>query len=132
MPMDHEDIIKFKSLYLQTSWGYLNMLLKNMAFLQKGKAAESVIDGSHLASHSLKSQSLLMGYDQVGKLSELIEKIFKKTKEKSFTLDPKTLDTILAGLNKIQLSLTQIADNGDEAEMNEEISNLEAVIKQPE
>ncbi len=61
MSMNQDDITKYKSLYLQTSWGYLNMLRKNVAFLLKGGKNETALDAAHLSAHSLKSQSILNG-----------------------------------------------------------------------
>ncbi|HUQ84946.1 MAG TPA: Hpt domain-containing protein [Candidatus Limnocylindrales bacterium] len=127
--MNPEDIIKYKSLYLQTSWGYLNMLMKNVAFLMNGPQTEPIIDGSYLAAHSLKSQSALMGYEQIGKISGIVEQILKLTKEKTLELNQEKLEIILNGLRKVQLSLTQIAENKDEAEMSDEIKNLETLLK---
>lgn len=129
--MNPDDIVKYKSLYLQTSWGYLNMLMKNGAFLTKGPQTDTIIDSSYLAAHSLKSQSTLMGYNQIGKLSGVIEQILKAKKEKTGELNNEMLDVILAGLKKIQASLTQIAENGSEVDMNEEIVKLEKFVKQP-
>ncbi len=131
MPMDPNDVVKYKSLYLQTSWGYLNMLMKNGAFLTKGPQTDVIIDSSYLAAHSLKSQSILMGYNQIGKLSGIIEQILKAKKEKTGELNDEMLEVILAGLKKVQESLRQIAENGSEVAMNEEIEKLEKFVKQP-
>lgn len=127
MAMNEGDITKYKSLYLQTSWGYLNMLRKNVAFLLKGVKAEHAVDSAHLAAHSLKSQSILMGYMQIGKLSERIEKILQASKENTLILDKLVLQIMLDGLAKVQLSLTNIADNGDEVDMGTEIDELDKV-----
>lgn len=131
MPMDPDDVVKYKSLYLQTSWGYLNMLMKNGAFLTKGPQTDGIIDSSYLAAHSLKSQSILMGYNQIGKLSGVIEQILKAKKENTGELNNEMLDVILSGLKKVQESLRQIAENGSEVAMSEEIEKLEKFVKQP-
>lgn len=125
--MNQEDIVKYKSLYLQTSWGYLNMLRKNVAFLLKGTQVETAVDASHLASHSLKSQSILMGYTQIGKFSGILEELFKATKDKAIVLNNETLEIMLTGLRKVQDSLSQIAENGDEVDLSEENTKLEGV-----
>jgi chemotaxis protein histidine kinase CheA len=129
MPMNHEDVVKYKSLYLQTSWGYLNMLQKNVGFLLNGVQSENVIESLHLAAHSLKSQSILMGYNQIGQFSGLLEQIFKAAKEKSFVPNNEILDLILNGLNNVHLSLTQIAENGTEVDMSETITKIEGMYK---
>lgn len=129
MAMNQEDITQYKSLYLQTSWGYLNMLRKNVAFLLKGTQVENALDSAHLAAHSLKSQSILMGYNQIGKISEEMEKIFNETKENKTMLKESTLRIILSGLKKVQISLAQISENGGEVDMIEEINKLGELIK---
>lgn len=130
MPMNPDDIVKYKSLYLQTSWGYLNMLQKNVAFLQKGPQEEKAIDASHLAAHSLKSQSNLMGYNQIGKIAGQMEEVFKAVKEKTFVLNNDILDVIISALRKVHFSLEQIAENGNEVDMAEESGKLNGLFKQ--
>jgi chemotaxis protein histidine kinase CheA len=129
MPMNHEDVVKYKSLYLQTSWGYLNMLQKNVGFLLNGVQSENVIESLHLAAHSLKSQSILMGYNQIGQFSGLLEQIFKAAKEKAFVPNNEILELILKGLSNVHLSLSQIAENGTEVDMSETITKIEGVYK---
>lgn len=124
--MNPEDVTKYKSLYLQTSWGYLNMLRKNVAFLLKGAQTQTAVEAAHLAAHSLKSQSILMGYNQIGKFSEKMEQVFKLNKDNSTVPDSETLNVVLSGLEKIHTSLIQIAENGQETNITEEIEKLEA------
>jgi chemotaxis protein histidine kinase CheA len=129
MSMNPEDIIKYKSLYLQTSWGYLNMLQKNVGFLLKDNQNAGSIDSCHLAAHSLKSQSVLMGFENIGKFSGLMEEIFKAAKEKTYSLNNSVLEIMLNGLKNVHLSLTQIAENGTEVTMTDVIAQLENVKK---
>lgn len=127
MSMTQNDVVKYKSLYLQTSWGYLAMLRKNIAFLLSDTQIDKALEAVHLASHSLKSQSILMGYNQIGKFSKQMEVIFNKGKEEVLIPDKITLSIILNGLNKVQLSLSQISSGGQEVDMSEEIKKLENV-----
>lgn len=128
--MNPDDIVKYKSLYLQTSWGYLNMLQKNVAFLLKDPQEEKAIDASHLAAHSLKSQSALMGYNQIGKIAGQMEEVFRAVKEKTFVLQNDLLGVVLSALSKIHFSLEQIAENGAEVDMTDEANKLDALFKQ--
>lgn len=128
MAMNQDDITQYKSIYLQTSWGYLNMLRKNVAFLLKGVQWENALDAAHLAAHSLKSQSILMGYNQIGKFSEDMETLFRTAKEKNSKIDGSILNIILDGLTKVQTSLTQISENGGEIDMSDEIDKLSKSI----
>jgi chemotaxis protein histidine kinase CheA len=129
MPMNHEDVVKYKSLYLQTSWGYLNMLQKNVGFLLNGVQSDNVIESLHLAAHSLKSQSILMGYNQIGQFSGLLEQIFKAAKEKAFVPNNEILELILKGLSNVHLSLSQIAENGTEVDMSDTVTKIEGLYK---
>jgi chemotaxis protein histidine kinase CheA len=128
MSMNPDDIVKYKSLYLQTSWGYLNMLQKNNAFLMKDQKNKTAIDASHLASHSLKSQSILMGYTQIGKLAGQMEDIFKAAKENRFNLTPEILIIINSVLRKIHDSLEKIAESQLEVNMSDESEKLEKLF----
>ena len=127
MSMNQDDVTKYKSLYLQTSWGYLNMLRKNIAFLLSGMQGQSALEAAHLAAHSLKSQSILMGYTQIGEFSMRMEAIFKISKSKILVPNKEVLDIVLSGLNKVQTSLIQISENGQEIDISEEIGKLSAL-----
>lgn len=126
--MNPEDIIKYKSLYLQTSWGYLNMLQKNNAFLLLDQKNISAIEASHLAAHSLKSQSLLMGYSQIGKLSGQMEEIFKAAKDGKFNITKDILNIFSSVIKKIHDSLEKISESQLEIDMSEESNKLKELF----
>ncbi len=129
MAMNPDDVIKYKSLYLQTSWGYLNMLRRNVSFLLRGTQMQNAVEAAHLAAHSLKSQSILMGYGQIGELSGKMEQIFRISKEQNIFPENQILELMLETLKKVQISLTQISENGTEVDMSEEIKSLETNLK---
>jgi two-component system, chemotaxis family, sensor kinase CheA len=128
MSMNPDDVTKYKSLYLQTSWGYLNMLQKNIAFLRINQKNMSAIEASHLAAHSLKSQSYLMGFNQIGKLSGQMEQIFKAAKENTTQIAQDVLVIMTSVLKKIHDSLEKISENQLEIDMSEESKKLSEIF----
>lgn len=128
MSMNPDDVVKYKSLYLQTSWGYLNMLQKNIAFLINDQHNMSATDASHLAAHSLKSQSYLMGFNQIGKLSGQMEEIFRAAKDGNFTVSQEVLNVMSSALKKIHDSLEKIAESQLEVDMSEESEKLSKIF----
>ena len=126
--MDPTDIAKYKGLYIQTANAYIRDLQNNLAILVKGEENPDAVGVIHLASHSLASQSLVMGYTTIGSTSFAIEKIFKAKMEGNLSFKETTLHTIDDITTKIALSIEQVDKTGKELDLTEEAKQLEALL----
>jgi chemotaxis protein histidine kinase CheA len=129
MAMDSADIAKYKSLYLQTARAYVHDLQTNLETLLTNNENADAIGVVHLASHSLTSQSLLMGYIKTGSCSFAIEKIFKAKMEGHLSFKESTIKLLRACVDKISLSLDAIDKLNKEADLTEETKQLEAILR---
>lgn len=127
MPLSADDILKYKNLYLQTARNYLQNMQLNISFLLKKEQAESAVKQVHIDAHSLKSQSQMMGYNHVAKISEIIEKLFNKRENENAQVNKDVLIQIQADLSRLQDSLTEIEKQGKELDLTEVIKKLERI-----
>lgn len=103
-------------------------LQNNLEILLQDNENVAAIEVVHLASHSLTSQSLLMGYIKTGSCSFAIEKIFKAKMEGHLSFKESTILLLLACVNKMSLSLDAVDKLNSEADLVEETRQLEAVL----
>lgn len=73
--MAQVDLANYKSLYLQTAKEYVDSLLVSCSKLVSDLQDKEALNNLHIASHSLKSQSQVMGYNDVAQLSKSLEEI---------------------------------------------------------
>ena len=125
MPLSADDILKYKNLYLQTARNYLQNMQLNISFLLKKEQAEAAVKQVHIDAHSLKSQSQMMGYNHVAKISEIIEKLFNKRENENAQVNKDVLIQIQADLSRLQDSLTEIEKQGKELDLTGVICKLE-------
>ena len=121
------DYTKFKDLYLQTAQEYVDQLTQGIHSLSENISDLQKIPSLHIAAHSLKGQSLAIGFPMVGRLSYILEKVFYGVKGNTFTLSPDLVQLMQESVSKIEESLHSIAENDKEVDLLQEIEKLEAV-----
>jgi chemotaxis protein histidine kinase CheA len=126
MPLTDDDKKKYKELYLQTAKPYIADLEK-IASLQQTDA--SALEVTHRAAHSLGSQSLMMEYNSIGKLSRLLEKILKTAIDGQFTIDEATKEAMVEAVAGIKSSVASIEKNDSEMDLEEQFGNLSTISK---
>lgn len=119
--MDKSDIAEFKALYLQTAKEYIEVMKKNTAL-----NTDDAITAVYMSAHSLKSQSLVMNYKNTGELCGMLEKVLRGLKENTISLNPALEDAIRKGILKVEVSVSAIESNDQEASTTEEIALLES------
>lgn len=127
MPLSPDDIIKYKKLYLQTARNYIENMQLNISFLLKKEQADTAVKQVHIDSHSLKSQSQMMGYNHIAKISEIIENLFNKQENENAKVNKDILIQIQSDLSRLHDSLTEIEKQGKELDLTGVINKLEKV-----
>lgn len=125
MSLSQEDVLKYKSLYLQTARNYLQNMQLNISFLLKKEQTKIALKQVHIDAHSLKSQSQLMGYKHVAKIAEIIEDLFNKEEKEDVQIRKDLLIQIQADLSRLHDCLTEIEKQGKELDLTEVIKKLE-------
>jgi two-component system chemotaxis sensor kinase CheA len=127
MPFSQEDQLKYKTLYLQTAREYVKILQENLAKLNSGNETADLIDSLHRDSHSLKGQSVMMGYHAIGALALLMENIFRTKKENNLVLTPEIINQLIQSVSEIAVCLDEIEKVNKEIDMFQTIEKLQTM-----
>lgn len=101
--MPGNDLSSFKSLYLQTA-------KENLQAIKSGLETGD-IEAAYRNAHTLKSKSLVMGYQQIGDLAKSIEDALYDVKNKKTTLSQEALKTLINQAIQIGEILNQVQND---------------------
>lgn len=73
--MGQTDLSDYKTLYLQTAKEYVGKMLISLGQLSNDVSNREALNNLHIASHSLKSQSQVMGFNDIASICLNIEKM---------------------------------------------------------
>jgi two-component system chemotaxis sensor kinase CheA len=118
------DLSNYKELYLTTSQEQLQKINQGISLLQADVRNKEGIDAVYINSHTLVSKSMIMGYSQIGLLSQTIEKIFYKVKNNQFQLTSQILEKITQSAEKLSEALVSIKNDNKEIDLSSQIAAL--------
>ena len=95
------DLSCYKNLYLQTAKEYIDKMSVSLGQLSNNVSDKDALNNLHIASHSLKSQSQVMGYEDVADICLNIEKISNDTLQGSAQLNNETIKNIKKEVEKL-------------------------------
>lgn len=125
------DLAQYKLLYLQTAWEYLRNLESDLGIFLHEPTNIEAIASAHIAAHSLKSQSLVMHYDQFGMVCRELEDIFKSVKEGKRSLTEADVRILQKVVDSLKESLAQISADDTEIDLKiatEKLASLKSQI----
>src|SRR5262245_58535799 len=94
MPLSQDDVQKYKKLYLETARNYLVNMQTCVSELLNNDHKPETVKQIHLDAHSLKSQSQMMGYQNVAKITSIIEELFNKEEKENIVVSKPILTKI--------------------------------------
>lgn len=112
--MTQIDLSAYKTLYLMTGRSYLKELVNQIQLLTKDPNNKEVIETMHIGAHSLKSQSLVMGYIETGMLAGTLEKILRVAKDGALELTPLALQAMQEAVDWLGKAFISIEASGKE------------------
>lgn len=115
----------YKSIYLQTAKEYADKMLASLEELINDASDKEAVSNIHISSHSLKSQSQVMGFVNMAALCAIIEKISAAILAGSYKLNTEFIAILKDSINQLNLCLAQIEKENTE-------KNLESIIKKLE
>lgn len=118
------DLSQYKDLYLRTAREYHSMLQTGISQLAAGKTDPKIIEDLHIAAHSLKGQSLAMGYTSLGNISQALEHIFQDAKANSSFLTSGLLTLIAKAVSEMNSSLVLLEQNQAENDLSTVIQEI--------
>ena len=122
------DISQYRNLYLKTAHNLVTEMQKYIGLLSTNENDKNAVYEIYRAAHSLKSQSLMMGYSQTGLTNRLIEGLFRKIHEGKQTLSSAILFLTKEVVDHIKNSIDQIQNNNQESDLQEDIKKLHQYI----
>ncbi len=125
------DLHEYKTLYLKTSQDLVELLQKSLGVLSTTSLDAEATSEAHRAAHSLKSQSMVMGYMQIGLSSRALEILLAKIKQKELVPTSELLDEMHKTVVAISRSLAEIKSHKPEVTMSESIETLERISHMP-
>lgn len=123
------DLSSYKELYLSSARENVEVMKKALSDLPKASISQAAIESLFIKSHSLKGQSMTMGYTGIAKASLAIERFMREVREGKRTITGSEISEISAALLKIEASLTTIATTDKELPLSELITHLERTLQ---
>ncbi|OGK35925.1 hypothetical protein A3A93_05750 [Candidatus Roizmanbacteria bacterium RIFCSPLOWO2_01_FULL_38_12] len=117
----------YHDLYLQTA-GDLIKVLQQLKKISTSKNDKNTIFEFYRAAHSLKSQSLMMGYEQIGMTCRLLEALLRDIHDGKQIVSSLILADAEAVVDHLKRSLDQIKNKNKELDHGEDIKKLQNYI----
>ena len=125
--MDTKD--QYLQMFFDESAEYLQQLNENVLLLEEHPEDEEIINAVFRAAHSVKGMSATMGYERLTDLTNRMESILAKVRNKEMTINEFIIDTLFSGLDYIKLLLDDIRNNGEErTDISDYLSKLEKIL----
>jgi len=102
------DLSGYKNLYLQTAKEYLNKLSVSLDQLSNNVSDKEALNNLHIASHSLKSQSQVMNYENVVEICLDIENVSSNALQGVIQLNNDAILNIQKEAGKLREMLKQV------------------------
>ncbi len=125
--MSDVNLSDFKTLYLSTAKEYVQKMEIGLGTLKNNPRDVEALESVHRSAHSLKSQSLVMGYTSTGMVSHAIEIVFRKLVDEKGSLSEKLLSPLGDAIRELGISVIQIEESGEEKDLSEIKKNLETI-----
>lgn len=127
--MGKVNISDYKNIYLETAKEYADSLSKSCGKLADNPSDKDALTEAHISSHSLRSQSQVMNYNNMSELSWAIEKIARAALEGKYVISTKIIPILKEAAMEVNLLLSDIEKNNKEKDVdpilkkiNEELS----------
>ena len=111
---------KYKNLFLSESQQYLSILESNISKLEKNLGDESSIDELFRAFHSIKGMASAMGFQEISKLSHVLENLLDEVRSEKITVNEAVISILWEGRDLLDALVSNIEKD---VTSDEELSN---------
>ncbi len=122
--MGDDDVLAFKDLYLTTALENINQFQKALVVLSQNPTNVEALELAHRSIHTLKSKSLMMGYEITGTISKSIEDILYEAKNNTKPLTPELVQLLITIGTKLHQSIDAIKQTDKEIDLSEDLTTL--------
>ena len=109
--MASTDLSDYKDLYVKTAKEYVVSLLENANRLTQNPQDKDAISAIHMSSHSLKSQSQVMGYNEIANICLSIEKSSDDVLKGNSTFNDQAVSNIKKSVEELEEILKRVQDD---------------------
>lgn len=113
------DIASYKGLYIKTATECVSSIKNSLLALDKNISDKEALVVAHRNAHSLKSESMTMGYPKTSELAKAIEYIMQNIIDKKTTTSTVLFDDLKNAATKLTDSLAKIKNENKEEELIE-------------
>ena len=122
------DLITYKPLFLTSAKENLLGMQEAVAVLSSNASDHEAIADLFIKSHSLKGQSMTMGYTGIAKVCLAIEHYFRAVRDEQRPFDSTVLPSVAKACEAISTALTGIEQQDKEPLLAAVITNLEQTL----
>ena len=115
--MGKVNILDYKRIYLETAREYIQSLSKCCIELENDPLDKNAVSNLHISSHSLRSQSQVMGYNNMSNITGLIEKIARDMLEGKQKVTPEFCSVLKESVEALSSCLSAIEKENKENDM---------------
>lgn len=118
------DLSQYRELYLKTSQDLITEMKAQLTQLQATLKNAQAVESFHRAAHSLKSQSLVMGYQQIGTVNRQLEALFLLFKQGELSITSEYIQMVTNIVEHIENALIEIDKSEHEPDLEVDIETL--------
>jgi chemotaxis protein histidine kinase CheA len=118
------DLSEYKELYLKTATDLINQLKEDLPRFLANQLDLALAERIHRNTHSLKSQSLVMGYQTTGMVCKEIEFFFRAVKDGKLVIAGDLASTLADSVQKLYDSIESIKNTNAELDLSSVSSGL--------
>ena len=121
---------RIRAAFLEEVNELLDALNQEFLNLENAPDDSDIINEIFRLTHSIKSESALVGYNNIASLAHKMEDIFEKIRKGVMTVDRQLIDSLFKGYDKIVEIVRLIQNDGEESriDISEELKNLTLIL----
>jgi chemotaxis protein histidine kinase CheA len=113
---------------LQTALENIRILEVHLLALARNPHDQEAMNTVHIAAHSLKGQSLMMQYQQLGTAAYALERFFYLLKTGKHELSPEEVQVVTDAVQQMKASLADIAAHDIEKNLEASTASIQTIL----
>ncbi len=125
--MNTNDVSSYKDLYIKVAREFLKTASNKLAAWEANPLERETLSELVRSAHSVKGQSLTMGYKETGQVALLLEKLLRGLTEHTSSPSPEVIKTVEEGFSALTRSVDNVEREDREADLTQITQRLEAI-----
>ncbi len=110
------DDARLRRAFLEEGEELVQKLSESLSALESFPGSQELVNEVFRLTHSLKSESALMGYASLSRLTHAMEDVLGMVRSGALSLGSEVLDSLIAGADRSAVMMNEISQNGRESE----------------